>query len=109
MGNNFAPLMPDEDDIANFKFGPYDETMTLEESEIIEKEEGPLPTQPGLGALAELRRVKWFQHVGLKTPFLPDITRLFRGLTIKEPSWRALRILCPWTISLIIEHVVQYE
>ena len=83
--------------------------MTYSEIELIESEEGCLPVEPGLGALAELRRVKWFQHVGLKTPFLPDITRLFRGLTIKEPSWRALRILCPWTISLIIEHVVQYE
>merc|ERR1712127_497482 len=39
--DGFAPLMPDEDDTANFKFGPYDEKMNLEECEIIEKEEGP--------------------------------------------------------------------
>ena len=31
----------------------------------MEDEEGPLATQPGLGALAELRRIKWYQHIGL--------------------------------------------
>ena len=107
--NNFAPLMPDEDDIANFKFGPYDETMNLEECEIIEKEEGPLPTQPGLGALAELRRVKWFQHVGMKTPYLPEMCRLIRGLAIREQSWRSFRILCPWSIALILNVIINYE
>jgi len=107
--DGFAPLMPDEDDAANFKFGPYDEKMNLEECEIIEKEEGPLPTQPGLGALAELRRVKWFQHVGMKTPYLPEMCRLIRGLAIREQSWRSFRILCPWSIALILNVIINFE
>lgn len=109
IGNNFAPLMPDEDDIANFKYGPYDEKMNLEECEIVEREEGPLPSQPGLGALAELRRVKWFQHVGMKTPYLPEMCRLIRGLAIREQSWRSFRILCPWSIALILNVIINFE
>lgn len=102
-------LMPTEEDKANFKFGPYNATMSLEDCEIIEKEEGPLPSQPGLGALAELRRVKWFQSIGQETPYLPDICRLIRGLAIRESSWRAFRILCPWTIALILEQMIKYD
>jgi hypothetical protein len=109
IGGGFAPLMPDEDDMTNFKYGPYDEKMNLEECEIIEKEEGPLPTQPGLGALAELRRVKWFQHVGMKTPYLPEMCRLIRGLAIREQSWRSFRILCPWSIALILNVIINFE
>ena len=76
---------------------------------IIEKEEGPLPNSAGIGALAELRRVKWFQMVGLKTPYLPDLCRLIRGLAIKESSWRSFRALCPWNIALILHKIITYE
>lgn len=65
--------------------------------------------QPGLGALAELRRIKWFQHVGLRCAYLPDMCRLIRGLAIREPSWRSFRILCPWSIALILEQIIKYE
>ena len=104
-----APMMPSADDHARFKFGPYFKNMSLEECEIIEQENGRLPAQPGLGALAELRRIKWYQHVGLNTPYLPDICRLIRGLAVREPSWRPFRILCPWTIALILEILIRYE
>ena len=104
-----TPMMPSEEDKTNFKYGPYASTMTLEDCEIMEKEGGPLPTQPGLGALAELRRIKWFQHIGLNTPYLPDICRLIRGLAIRESHWKSFRILCPWTIALILENIIRYE
>merc|ERR1719445_2850882 len=80
--------VPTEEEAKGFKFGPYNKNMYLEECQLMEDEEGPLATQPGLGALAELRRIKWYQHVGLSTPFLSDILRLFRGLAIRESSWR---------------------
>jgi hypothetical protein len=93
----------------DFKFGAYLDTLTWMEIVQIEDEEGMLPVQPGLGALAELRRIKWYQHIGLNTPFLPDICRLIRGLAIRETSWRSFRILCPWTIALIVEVIIKYE
>ena len=42
-------------------------------------------------------------------PFLSDILRLFRGLAIRESSWRSFRILCPWTISLICHLLIKYN
>jgi len=100
---------PTDDEKASFKYGPYATAMTSDECTLMEKEEGALPTQPGLGALAEMRRIKWFQHIGLNTPYLPDICRLMRGLAIRETSWRSFRILCPWTIALILEVLIRYE
>ena len=64
-----APKFPTEEEMKQFNFGPYSKTMTMEDCEIMEKEQGPLPTQPGLGALAELRRIKWYQHIGLSKYF----------------------------------------
>merc|ERR1712087_647778 len=72
--------LPTKLETQNFKFGPYLNTLTFREIQQIEEEEGMLPVQLGLGALAELRRIKWYQHIGLNTPFLPDICRLIRGL-----------------------------
>merc|ERR1712066_303536 len=109
VSSGFEPILPDDDDKKDFKYGPYNPKMTLEECEVMEREEGPLSLQPGLGALAELRRIKWFQHVGLPTPYLPDICRLIRGLAIREPSWRSFRILCPWSIALIINVIINFE
>jgi len=101
--------VPTEEEAKAFKFGPYSRNMLLEECQLMEEEEGPLATQPGLGALAELRRIKWYQHVGLAMPFLSDILRLFRGLAIRESSWRSFRILCPWTISLICHLLIKHN
>lgn len=39
--------------------------------------------------------------VAVNLPFLHDISRLIRGLAIRETAWRSFRPLCPWTISLI--------
>jgi len=104
-----APKFPTDEEMKQFNFGPYSKTMTMEDCQIMEKEQGPLPTQPGLGALAELRRIKWYQHIGLNTPYLSDVVRLFRGLAIRESSWLSFRILCPWTICLILETLVRYD
>merc|ERR1711879_82784 len=31
------------------------------------------------------------------------------GLAIREPSWRSFRILCPWSIALILEVIIRFE